>query len=122
PYAAAMYVARTGDRSLFDEAVPFLEAPPLNPDQTESYGLPSVSQTSGSVFEHSIRAIDRALKYGAHGLPLIGSGDWNDGMNRVGHLGRGESVWLGWFLVVILKQYVTICDERGDTERAQHYR
>jgi cyclic beta-1,2-glucan glucanotransferase len=122
PYAAAMYVARTGDRSLFDEVVPFLEAPPLNPDQTESYGLPSVSQTSGSVFEHSIRAIDRALKYGAHGLPLIGSGDWNDGMNRVGHLGRGESVWLGWFLVVILKQYAAICDERGDTERAQHYR
>jgi cyclic beta-1,2-glucan synthetase len=122
PYAAAVYVARTGDRSLFDEIVPFLEAPPLDPEQTEAYGLPSVSQTTGSLFEHSIRAIDRALKYGAHGLPLIGSGDWNDGMNRVGHLGRGESVWLGWFLVVILREYAAISDERGDTERAQHYR
>ncbi|PYQ80443.1 MAG: hypothetical protein DMG03_22770 [Acidobacteria bacterium] len=122
PYAAAVYVARTGDRSLFDEVVPFLEAPPLAADESESYGLPSVSQETASVFDHSIRAIDRALKYGAHGLPLIGSGDWNDGMNRVGHLGRGESVWLGWFLVVVLKQYAALCDERGDTGHAQHYR
>jgi cyclic beta-1,2-glucan synthetase len=122
PYAAAIYVARTGDHSLFEEVVPFLEAPPLAADESESYGLPSVSQVSGSVFDHSIRAIERSLKYGAHGLPLIGSGDWNDGMNRIGHLGRGESVWLGWFLVVILKQYAAICDERGEPERAQRYR
>jgi len=122
PYAAAVYVARTGDGSVFDEIVPFLEAPPLDPDQSETYGLPSVSKESASVFDHSIRAIDRALKYGAHGLPLIGAGDWNDGMNRIGHLGRGESVWLGWFLVVVLKQYAEICDARRDTERAQHYR
>jgi cyclic beta-1,2-glucan synthetase len=122
PYAAAIYVARTGDHTLFEEVVPFLEAPALADDQNEMYGLPSVSQTSASVFEHSIRAIERSLKYGAHGLPLIGSGDWNDGMNRVGHLGRGESVWLGWFLIVILKQYAAICEERGDTERAHRYR
>jgi cellobiose phosphorylase/cellulose synthase/poly-beta-1,6-N-acetylglucosamine synthase-like glycosyltransferase len=121
-YAASIYVARTGDHALFEEVVPFLEAPALGDDENETYGLPSVSQTSASVFEHSIRAIERSLKYGAHGLPLIGSGDWNDGMNRVGHLGRGESVWLGWFLVVILKQYAAICQERGDTERAHRYR
>jgi cyclic beta-1,2-glucan synthetase len=74
------------------------------------------------VFDHAIRAIDRALKYGAHGLPLIGSGDWNDGMNRVGRLGRGESVWLGWLLVIVLKQFAEICDARHDVERSRHYR
>ncbi|HEY2435070.1 MAG TPA: glucoamylase family protein [Vicinamibacterales bacterium] len=122
PYAAAIYVDRTGDQSLFDEVVPFLEAPPLAPDESETYSLPSVSNTTATILDHAIRAIERALKYGAHGLPLIGSGDWNDGMNRIGQLGRGESVWLGWFLVVILKQYVAICDERGDSDRAQRYR
>jgi cyclic beta-1,2-glucan synthetase len=122
PYAAAVYVARTGDRSLFDEVVPFLEAPSLAPEESENYSLPSVSQVGASLFDHSIRAIERSLKYGAHGLPLIGSGDWNDGMNRIGYLGRGESVWLGWFLVVILKQYAAICDERGEAERAHRYR
>jgi cyclic beta-1,2-glucan synthetase len=122
PFAAATYVAHTGDQSLFEEVAPFLEGPPLAPDQSDAYGLPAVSPESASVFDHSIRAIDRALKYGAHGLPLIGSGDWNDGMNRVGHQGRGESVWLGWFLVVVLKQYTAICDQRGDTGRAQRYR
>jgi cyclic beta-1,2-glucan synthetase len=122
PYAAAVYVARTGDASLFDEVVPFLEAPPLDPDQSDSYGLPAISQQTASVFDHAIRAIDRALKYGAHGLPLIGSGDWNDGMNRVGRLGRGESVWLGWLLVIVLKQFAEICDARHDVERSRHYR
>jgi cyclic beta-1,2-glucan synthetase len=122
PYAAATYVRRTGDRSLLNEVAPFLEAAPLEPNQSEVYGLPSVSRETASIYEHAIRAIDRTLKYGAHGLPLIGTGDWNDGMNRVGHLGHGESVWLGWFLVVVLKQWAALCDERRDTERAQHYR
>ena len=122
PYVTAIYVFRTGDYSLLDENVPFLEAPPLEPGQSDAYGLPAVSAETGSLFEHAIRAVDRALKYGAHGLPLIGSGDWNDGMNRVGHEGRGESVWLGWFLVMILKQWAMLCDQRGDTDREQHYR
>jgi cyclic beta-1,2-glucan synthetase len=122
PYAAATYVARTGDQSLLAEVVPFLEGPPLGPDQTEVYDLPAPSAESASIFEHATRAIDRALKYGPHGLPLMGSGDWNDGMNRVGHQGRGESVWLGWFLIVILKQWAHLCDQRGDSDRALHYR
>jgi cyclic beta-1,2-glucan synthetase len=80
-----------------------------------------VAAESATVFDHAVRAIDRSLKYGAHGLPLIGSGDWNDGMNRIGHEGRGESVWLGWFLVVVLKQWAALCQERQDHQRAQRY-
>jgi cyclic beta-1,2-glucan synthetase len=122
PYAAAAYVAHTGDGSLFEESAPFLQGPSLAAGESEAYNLPAVAAERATVFEHAIRAIERALKYGAHGLPLIGSGDWNDGMNRVGHDGRGESVWLGWFLVVVLKQYVEICNQRADTERAHRYR
>ena len=90
--------------------------------RSEAYLLPSVSRETASVFEHSLRAIDRSMKYGAHGLPLIGSGDWNDGMNRVGHEGRGESVWLGWFLVVVLNEFAAMCDRRGRSDLAQRYR
>jgi cyclic beta-1,2-glucan synthetase len=118
----ARYVAHTEDQSLLDEVVPFLEGPHLQPDESEAYGLPSVSSQTTSIFEHGIRAINRSLKYGAHGLPLIGSGDWNDGMNRVGHDGRGESVWLGWFLIVVLKQWATFSEGRGDIEQARRYR
>ena len=75
---------------------------PLEPTEHEIYDLPSTSSQSASLFEHCARAIDRSLTAGAHGLPLMGSGDWNDGMNRVGHEGRGESVWLGWFLYTVL--------------------
>ncbi len=82
-------------------------------DQAEVYILPRCRRRSASLFEHCVRAIDHAMKYGAHGLPLIGSGDWNDGMNRVGHEGRGESVWLGWFLVVVLNEFAPLCERRG---------
>ena len=107
------------DRVL-DEVVPFLEAPPLEPDQSEAYrpavGLAARRRRCSST---AIRAIDRALKYGAHGLPLIGSGDWNDGMNRVGHAGRGESVWLGWFLVVVLNEFAALCERAQATPSAR---
>jgi cyclic beta-1,2-glucan synthetase len=86
------------------------------------YLLPHVSAETASVFEHCTRAIDHAMKYGAHGLPLIGSGDWNDGMNRVGQAERGESVWLGWFLVTVLNEFAPICERRGRTDVAQMYR
>ena len=122
PYAVASYVSQSGDESVLDEQVPFIEAPPLEPGQSEAYLLPRTSSEKASLFEHSVRAIDHAMKYGAHGLPLIGSGDWNDGMNRVGHAGRGESVWLGWFLVTVLNDFAPICDRRGRGDLGHVYR
>jgi cyclic beta-1,2-glucan synthetase len=107
---------------VFDEMVPFLEAPPLDPDAQEAYVQPRVSAERGSLFEHCLRAIDKGLTAGAHGLPLFGSGDWNDGMNRVGWRGRGESTWVGFFLHGVLAEFAPLCDERGDAERAVRYR
>ncbi|OFW02633.1 MAG: hypothetical protein A3I61_10990 [Acidobacteria bacterium RIFCSPLOWO2_02_FULL_68_18] len=122
PYVLASYISQTGDESVLDEEAPFLDAPALEPDQSETYLLPRVTSETASLFEHAVRAIARAMKYGAHGLPLIGSGDWNDGMNRVGHAGRGESVWLGWFLVTVLNDFAPICARRGRSDLAQAYR
>jgi cyclic beta-1,2-glucan synthetase len=122
PCAVARYIESTGDKAILEERAHFLEAPPLEPDQVEAYGHPSHSGEDGSLYEHCIRAIDRSLTSGPHGLPLIGSGDWNDGMNRVGHHGRGESVWLAWFLSSVLKDFCGIAQGRGDEERATRYR
>jgi cyclic beta-1,2-glucan synthetase len=122
PFVAAFYTNITGDFSVLDEVVPFLEQPELNPDQQEVYMQPEVSTESATIFEHCARAIDRSLAMGQHGLPLMGSGDWNDGMNRVGPLGKGESVWVGWFLYTTLEGFAPLCDARKETTRAQRYR
>jgi cyclic beta-1,2-glucan synthetase len=122
PYAVAHYARTTGDAGVLDESVPFLEAAPLAPDVQEAYIQPRVSAERGSLFEHCVRAIDKGLTTGEHGLPLFGSGDWNDGMNRVGGQGRGESTWLGFFLHAVLGEFAPLCDGRGDAERAERYR
>jgi len=121
PYAAAHYVGVTGDQAVLDTVLPFLEGPPVPPDATEDYFEPRISQQRGSVFEHCIRAIDRGLTAGTHGLPLMGSCDWNDGLNRVGVGGRGESTWLGFFLHTVLTAFAPICESRGDSARAARY-
>jgi cyclic beta-1,2-glucan synthetase len=123
PYVASFYVNVTGDHSVLEESVTFIEGPLLEPDQVENYMEPTVSKESATVLEHCARAIDRSLSLGEHGLPLMGSGDWNDGMNRVGVEGKGESVWLGWFLCTVLKAFAPLCDRyqmkaRGDKYRA----
>jgi cyclic beta-1,2-glucan synthetase len=121
PYVAARYVAETGDASVLDERVPFVEARPLGPGEEDAYLVPEVSDESATVYEHCLRAIDRSLRTGAHGLPLMGAGDWNDGMNRVGMGGKGESVWLAWFLVRVLKDFAPIVEARGDAARRGLY-
>ncbi len=120
-YTLVEYVKATGDRSILEERAPFLEGRALGPAESESYERPSVSAKSGSIYEHAVRAIDRSLALGSHGLPLIGSGDWNDGFNRVGEGGKGESVWLGWFLYPLLKEFSSLAGHRSDTERAHKY-
>ncbi len=118
PYVTCHYLTTTGDLAILDELVPFLEAPPLEHGQEDSYGLPATSQDSGTLYEHCARALDRADQLGVHGLPLIGTGDWNDGMNRVGAKGRGESVWNGWFFLATLRHFAAVAEARGDSPRA----
>ncbi|EXX89707.1 glycosyl transferase family 36, partial [Paenibacillus darwinianus] len=122
PYAVIRYLEHTEDESLLDETVPFLRSEPLGDEEHERYETTVLSEQSGTILEHCLRAVDRSLRFGEHGLPLIGIGDWNDGMSRVGAEGRGESVWLGWFLGDVLRGIADLCEHRGDHERADHYR
>jgi len=122
PFVVAEYVRVTGDAAVLDEVAPFLTQPPLAEGEAEAYELPSIAEESGTIFEHCRRAIDKGITAGPHGLPLMGVGDWNDGMNRVGHEGRGESVWLGFFLYTVLNDFAPICQERNEGSIAKKYR
>ena len=94
----------------------------LEPGQDDDLRLPAIAEKSGPLYEHCTRALERGLRLGTHGLPLIGSGDWNDGMNRVGVKGQGESVWLAWFLIDCLRSFAQIADTRNDKPRSIRYR
>jgi cyclic beta-1,2-glucan synthetase len=122
PYVVDHYVRVTGDTSVLDEEAPFLTMRQLEPHEHEVYDLPEVSEEKASVYQHCVRALRRACTAGAHGLPLIGIGDWNDGMNRVGIEGKGESVWLAWFLAATLRALAEHAESRGDTAVAQDFR
>jgi cellobiose phosphorylase len=127
PLALARYVEATGDTSVLDQEVQYLEGRPVNPTDDSYYDLPIPSGRAASLYRHAADALWHGLRFGEHGLPLIGTGDWNDGMNLVGHAGRGESVWLGFFLCEVLSRFVALAEGHGDaigaarcrSERAQ---
>nr|WP_246304550.1 glycosyl transferase [Ensifer sesbaniae] len=118
PYVVEHYVSVSGDYELLNEQVPFIVSPPLTDDEEERYEVPAVSEEQWTIYEHCCRALDQGLRLGTHGLPLMGTGDWNDGMNRVGAEGKGESVWNGWFFLTVLKSFAGIASKMGDDERA----
>jgi cyclic beta-1,2-glucan synthetase len=121
PYVATHYLTVTGDDAVLDHEIPFLEGAELADGQAEAYFEPQVAGEHGSLFEHCARAIDRSLAVGAHGLPLIGTGDWNDGMNLVGVEGKGESVWLAWILHEVLSAWTPVAAARGELARAERW-
>ncbi|MBX3415811.1 MAG: cyclic beta 1-2 glucan synthetase [Pirellulales bacterium] len=121
PLAVCRYVGMTGDTGVLEERIPFLNSRLLRDDEESNYDLPQVSDDIGTLYEHAVRAIDRGLRFGEHGLPLMGCGDWNDGMNLVGQHGRGESVWLAFFLFDVLTQFAALAQRRGDEALADQF-
>jgi cyclic beta-1,2-glucan synthetase len=122
PYVVDHYVRVTGDQSVLDETAAFLKMRELGPEEHEVYDQPEISSELASVYQHCVRALQRACTTGQHGLPLIGIGDWNDGMNRVGIHGKGESVWLAWFLAATLRNFAEHVESRGDAALAAEFR
>ncbi len=122
PYSVAYYIKVSGDHAVLEENLPFLEGPALGAEVDDAYFEPTQTYQQASLFEHCARALDISLQIGFHGLPLMGSGDWNDGMNRVGNQGKGESIWLAWFLIDTLTDFATLAERKGDNERSIRWR
>ncbi|WP_074316748.1 GH36-type glycosyl hydrolase domain-containing protein [Singulisphaera sp. GP187] len=122
PFVVSHYVETTGDASVLDERVPYLKGHLLAPNQEEDYGVPAIAGESGTLYEHCLLALERGMQLGEHGLPLMGTGDWNDGMNRVGAGGKGESVWDAWFLIAIFHHFAPLAEARGDLVQARRCR
>ena len=114
PFATCRYVASTGDTGVLDESIHFLEGRPLKPEETSYYELPGRSDETATLYEHCVRAVRMGLRFGENGLPLMGAGDWNDGLNKVGAQGKGESIWLGFFLYDVLRKFADISHLHGD--------
>ncbi len=121
PFVADRYITATGDTGVLDAPAPYLTMRVLAPGEQEAYELPAATGETGSLYDHCVRALDRACTLGPHGLPLMGSGDWNDGMNRVGVHGIGESVWVAWFLATTLRRFAVHAHARGDTTAAERF-
>ncbi len=122
PYVTAEYIKKTGDTSVLDIFAPYVISKPLNNREIERYEYPEKSELRENLYHHCLRAIERSFKYGKHGLPLIGSCDWNDGFSNIGIKGRGESVWLAYFLRLVLRSFIPICEQVGDNVNADRYR
>lgn len=120
--ALALYTERTGDTALADEQLPFIEGRPVPEGAEDLYETPAISADTASLYEHAARSIDISLPVGAHGLPLFGTGDWNDGMNRVGAGGKGESVWMGFFLCAVIAALTPLAIARGEQARAERWK
>jgi cellobiose phosphorylase len=118
PLVTHHYVTVTGDAAVLDQRVPFLKSPVLGPQQEEDFNVPAISGETATLYEHCVRVLEHGYRLGPHGLPLMGTGDWNDGMNKVGAHGQGESVWNGWFILAVLKSFAELADRRKDAARA----